>query len=131
MSSESLVPSAQSFGPTERLSTKPSALSTISSIFFTGYPGFLGSELLPRILRRDPEARAVCLVAATFMPLARERAAALGDRVELVEGDITSPIERREDIVEIYHLAAIYDLAVKREVGMRVNVEGTKHVLDL
>jgi thioester reductase-like protein len=104
----------------------------VSSVFFTGYPGFLGSELVPRILRRDPDARAVCLVQPKFLPLARERAAALGDRVELVAGDITAPIRLdREDIVEIYHLAAVYDLSVKREVGMRVNVEGTKHVLDL
>jgi nucleoside-diphosphate-sugar epimerase len=100
-------------------------------IFFTGYPGFLGSELLPRILRRDPEARAICLVQPKFMPLARERAASLGDRVELIEGDITAPIRiDRDDIVQIYHLAAIYDLSVRREAGVRVNVEGTKHVLE-
>jgi nucleoside-diphosphate-sugar epimerase len=107
------------------------AVAAMSSIFFTGYPGFLGSELLPRILRRDPQSRAVCLVQPKFLPLARERAAPLADRVELIEGDITAPIQlRRDDIVEIYHLAAVYDLSVKREVGMRVNVEGTKHVLD-
>jgi thioester reductase-like protein len=103
----------------------------VSSVFFTGYPGFLGSELLPRILRRDPEKRVVCLVQPKFLPLAHERAAALGDRVELIEGDITAPIGiDRDDIVEIYHLAAVYDLSVKRDAGMRVNVEGTKHVLD-
>jgi nucleoside-diphosphate-sugar epimerase len=31
---------------------------------------------------------------------------------------------------EIYHLAAIYDLAVSREAGTRVNVDGTQFVLD-
>ena len=29
-----------------------------------------------------------------------------------------------------FHLAAVYDLAVARDVGMRINVEGTKNVLE-
>ncbi|MEZ5207186.1 MAG: SDR family oxidoreductase [Acidimicrobiales bacterium] len=33
------------------------------------------------------------------------------------------------DITEVWHLAAVYDLAVPREVGMRINVVGTEHVL--
>ncbi len=101
------------------------------TLFFTGYPGFLGSELLPRLLRRSPDLRARCLVQPKFAAMARERAAALGDRVEIVEGDITKPLTASaDDVVEIWHLAAIYDLAVKREFAMHVNVEGTRNVLD-
>ncbi len=33
------------------------------------------------------------------------------------------------DVTEIWHLAAVYDLSVARDVGMRVNVEGTRNVL--
>jgi nucleoside-diphosphate-sugar epimerase len=100
-------------------------------LFFTGYPGFLGSALLPRVLARDSEAVAICLVQPKFATLARERARELGDRVRFLEGDITSPIAfSPNDIAEIYHLAAIYDLSVSRELGMRVNVEGTRRVLD-
>jgi nucleoside-diphosphate-sugar epimerase len=100
-------------------------------LFFTGYPGFLGSELLPRLLRRRPEATALCLVQPKFAALARKRAAPLGDRVRFVEGDITAPIDApAAEVAEIWHLAAIYDLAVKRGVGMKVNVDGTRHVLD-
>ncbi len=100
------------------------------TIFFTGYPGFLGAELLPRLLARSPEMRARCLVQPKFAELARKRAA--GDaRIEIVEGDITSALNARaDDVVEIYHLAAIYDLMVSREAGMRVNVGGTRNVLD-
>jgi thioester reductase-like protein len=99
-------------------------------IFFTGFPGFLGAELLPRLLRRSPDMRARCLVQPKFAALARERAAG-NPRIEIVEGDITAPFEiPTDDIVEIYHLAAIYDLMVKRDFGMRVNVDGTRHVLD-
>jgi thioester reductase-like protein len=103
----------------------------LPTVFFTGYPGFLGSALLPRTLRRSAEANAVCLVQAKFAALARQRAAALGGRVRIVEGDITAPIDvPAREIDEIFHLAAIYDLSVARDVGMRVNVDGTRHVLD-
>lgn len=101
------------------------------TLFFTGYPGFLGSELLPRLLRRAPEATAVCLVQPKFAALARERARRLGERVRIVEGDITTGIGApAHDITEIWHLAAIYDLSVTRETGMRVNVAGTRNMLD-
>lgn len=111
----------------------------MSSIFFTGFPGFLGSELLPRVvLRTDHDA--VCIVQPKFRALAEERAAqlvkahpALANRVHLVEGDITQSLDAidAEDIREIYHLAAVYDLSVARDLGMRVNVTGTQRVLDL
>ena len=100
------------------------------TLFFTGYPGFLGSELLPRLLKRAPDANAICLVQPKFANLARERAEEF-DRVRIIEGDITTPIDLpTNDITEIWHLAAIYDLSVKRDLGMRVNVDGTRNILD-
>jgi nucleoside-diphosphate-sugar epimerase len=106
----------------------------VPSVLFTGYPGFLGSELLPRILRRSGDIEAVCLVQPKFMALADERrkASGLADRIRLIEGDITQPglAPDMPDVTEIYHLAAIYDLSVKRDVGVRVNVEGTRNVLE-
>src|SRR6266849_3846870 len=62
------------------------------TLFFTGYPGFLCSELLPRILARREGATAVCIVQPKFAALARERAGPLGDRVRIVEGDIGAPL---------------------------------------
>jgi len=101
------------------------------TVFFTGYPGFLGSELLPRVLERRPGATAICIVQPKFATLARERASALGDRVRIVEGDITSRIDvDAADITEIFHLAAVYDLSVSRNLGMRVNIDGTRNVLN-
>ena len=102
------------------------------TVFFTGYPGFLGSELLPRILRRSPGANAVCLVQPKFVDLAEERRRASGfaDRIRIVEGDITQPIEPIDDVTEIFHLAAIYDIGVRRDLAMKVNVDGTRNVLD-
>ena len=113
-------------------------------VFFTGFPGFLGSELLPRVLARSPEHRAVCLVQRKFVAQARARLGAIEEthpdlrgRTDLEVGDITEPGLGLEDIshiqnetTEIFHLAAVYDLSVSREVAMRVNVAGTRNVLD-
>jgi thioester reductase-like protein len=109
---------------------------------FTGFPGFLGSELLPRVLARAPGDRALCLVQGRFADLARRRAAelaardpALAGRIELLEGDITAPDlglgapAWLPEVRELWHLAAVYDLSVPRALGERVNVEGTRHVL--
>ena len=104
------------------------------SVFFTGFPGFLGSELLPRVLSRTDD-DALCLVQPKFRALAEERARTLGlaDRVRFVEGDLTQPLDPIDasDIRDVWHLAAVYDLTVPRDVGMRVNVTGTQRVLDL
>lgn len=114
------------------------------TLFFTGFPGFLGSELLPRVLSRSADAGAVCLVQPRYAALARTRAGeltqrhpGLAGRVRIVEGDITRADLGLDDAgalegdtVEVYHLAAVYDLSVGRDVGMRVNVEGTRNVLD-
>lgn len=109
------------------------------AVFFTGFPGFLGSELLPRILERGDD-DALCLVQSKFRLLAEERARAieaarpaLAGRIRIIEGDITRPLTGVDagDIREIYHFAAVYDLSVSREAGLRVNVDGTRNVLDL
>lgn len=102
------------------------------SIFFTGFPGFLGVELLPRLLARAPGTNAVCLVQPKFMALAQQRIPpGLAGRVKLIAGDITAKIDApSDDVVEIHHLAAVYDLMVPRDAGLRVNVDGTRNVLD-
>lgn len=118
-------------------------MTTRPAIFFTGFPGFLGTELLPRVLARLPDAEAICLVQAKFMAQARARVTQLAKshpktrgRVTLLEGDITRPRLGIEDsdalaarVVEIFHLAAVYDLSVSRELAIRVNVKGTRHML--
>jgi thioester reductase-like protein len=119
---------------------EPGAMGTI---FFTGFPGFLGSRLLPKALERDADAVAACLVQAKFAGAAQERLAELershpsiAGRVELVEGDLTVSdlglLDRgtlAASTTEIYHLAAVYDLSVPRALGMRVNVDGTRNLL--
>ncbi len=116
----------------------------MATILFTGFPGFLGSTLLPRILAREEGDEAVCLVQAKFAPLAEARRLEIetehpetAGRIRLVEGDITraglgldNGAVPARSVRQIYHLAAIYDLAVTRSAGMKVNVEGTRRVLE-
>lgn len=118
----------------------------MNTLLLTGFPGFLGSALLPRLLDRREGATAVCLVQPQHAATARGRIAELerehphvADRIELVIGDITRPDlglnatsrARLEETTEVWHLAAVYDLAVPPEVAHRVNVDGTAHVLSL
>lgn len=119
---------------------------TSRTVLFTGFPGFIGARLIPRLLELQPETTFVCLVQEKFrgaaessvLELARSHPATRG-RLEIVGGDITAPgLGIGEDEARLlhtrltgcYHLAAVYDLAVAREIGMRVNVEGTKNVLE-
>ena len=113
----------------------------MSTLLMTGFPGFLASALLPRVLAKRPEAKAVCLVQGRHLDTARDRLAELQsahpeieDRVSLVEGDITLPglgiADPPSDVTEVFHLAAVYDLTVPEDVAKKVNIEGTRHVLD-
>ena len=112
--------------PVEARSSPEAALPT--TVLFTGFPGFLGSALLPRTLRRSPDAQAVALVQERWLDQARrtlERLEAtepaLAGRTRLVVGDITRPglglddeeaAALRSGPLEIFHLAAVYDLSV-------------------
>lgn len=113
-------------------------------VLLTGFPGFLGSELVRRILRRPGEPSVLCLVQAKFAGLATRRAQELAAeegidarRIDLVEGDITLPglglepaAQIARGVSEVFHLAAVYDLSVPRAIALKVNVDGTRHVLD-
>lgn len=118
----------------------------MSTVFLTGFPGFLGSELVKRLLARyGDEMSIVCLIQRKFRDISMQHIAEINDehdgwagRIQLVEGDITlldlglSPTQLeslRQETVEIYHLAAVYALGVSRELAMRVNVDGTRHML--
>jgi thioester reductase-like protein len=119
--------------------------STPQDVLFTGFPGFIGGRLLPRLIELSPAWRFQCLVQPRFLDLARKSVAEIESRYPaargrlcLVPGDITQERLGIEEgparslqgrLVAAYHLAAAYDLAVPREVGHRVNVEGTRNVL--
>ncbi len=113
----------------------------MSTIVMTGFPGFLGSALLPRLLAKREGARAVCVVQSRHLDTAKERLAELetadphiSGRVDLVEGDITADglgmTQTPQDVTEVWHLAAIYDLATAEAIARKVNIDGTQNVID-
>ncbi|HEY3350922.1 MAG TPA: SDR family oxidoreductase [Thermoanaerobaculia bacterium] len=131
---------------TRRIRKPASERSTGGTILFTGFPGFIGARLIPRLLELRPGASFECLVQEKFLAAADASVAALSaahphtkGRIRLVTGDITSPglglgagaakaLAKR--VTGCFHLAAVYDLAVARDMAMRINVEGTKNVLE-
>ena len=118
----------------------------MNKILFTGVPGFIGTRLARKLLEVK-DRRLVCLVEPRPAMLEKARAFAAefsgatngGDaRVELVTADISKPrfgldgdtFDRlRAECSEVWHLAALYNLAAPKRLSYDVNVEGTRHVL--
>lgn len=114
----------------------------MSAVLMTGFPGFLGSALLPGILAKREDAEVICVVQGRHMDTAKARLAEIEaahphitDRVHLVEGDITVPglgladSVPVDDVTEVWHLAAVYDLSVPEDIAKLVNITGTANVL--
>ena len=109
--------------------------------FVTGYPGFIGKRLVRHIAKVDPTARIVLLVQPRFVKEATAYASRLGHpRIEILAGDIVDMHlglagPEYEDLcascTHLFHLAAIMYLGMPRETAWKVNVEGTRNVLEL
>lgn len=112
------------------------------TIFTTGFPGFLATRLVKGLAAEG--ASFILLTQPLFVAQAKERAKEIAeetgaplDRFRVVEGDIAEPglglspieLERaRAETSSLFHLAAIYDLAVSSGIASHVNVEGTLNV---
>jgi thioester reductase-like protein len=99
----------------------------------TGYPGFLAGRLVPRLV--DAGRTVTALVHPSMLDRAKAGAPA---GVDVVAGDITKPqlgldadthARLQASVTEVFHLAAIYDLAVAAELARSVNVDGTANVV--
>jgi thioester reductase-like protein len=115
------------------------------TFFITGFPGFIANRLLERLARKECDF--VLLVQPSLVSRALEeidRIAQISGRrasdFQIVKGDISEPALAlsaadldlvKQQTTRAFHLAAVYDLAVPEEVAMRVNVGGTRNVLDL
>jgi nucleoside-diphosphate-sugar epimerase len=119
-------------------------MSNSETLFVTGFPGFIADRLLER-LARNP-CRFILLVQPSFTARARDEIARIAQLAgkpvgdfQIVEGDISKPdlglapadaAIARAQTTRVFHLAAVYDLAVERDLAMRVNVGGTRNVLE-
>lgn len=113
-------------------------------IFLTGFPGFIAERLVERLAADGAEF--YLLVQPAFVEVAKHSVEKIADQsgvglenFVIVPGDITKPglgVEPedlaviREDTTDVFHLAAVYDLAVAKDLAFSVNVDGTKNVND-
>ena len=115
------------------------------TLFITGFPGFIANRLLERLARKDCDF--ILLVQPALVSRALEEIERLkqlsgrsvGD-FQIVEGDISEPRLALSDVdlglvqqetTRVFHLAAVYDLAVPKDIAFRVNAGGTRNVVDL
>ncbi len=110
--------------------------------FFTGFPGFIASRLIKEMIKADPDFDSAYLLALpSFQSKGEQEAEKLTNEMDIprhslrvITGDITKPglaIGQKiasEAITHVFHLAAIYDLAVPKDLAYNVNVTGTKNV---
>jgi len=119
-------------------------MSRDDTFFITGFPGFIANRLVERLARLN--GNFILLAQPSLRDSAAEKigeiAVTTGRSIsdfQLVEGDITLPslglTERdlqvvRSEATTVFHLAALYDLGVARDLALKVNVEGTRNLND-
>jgi len=117
-------------------------MSFTQSIFVTGFPGFIAGRLVERLA--DGDTQFFLLVQPQFVNTAMKSVVEIAanksvpiENFAIVPGDVTKEnlgvgeadiSTLRAETTDIFHLAAAYDLAVKKEVAYPVNLEGTKNV---
>ncbi len=110
--------------------------------FFTGFPGFVATEIMQQLFKEGLTKQIYAVVLPSDLAKAKSKRTFIegqfeGCEIILFEGDITLPNLGLADeelaviipkINVVWHLAAIYDFAVSREEGWKVNVHGTANV---
>ena len=118
-----------------------------NNVFMTGFPGFIGQRLVGSILDRTPDTRFTFLIQDSMRGVAD---AAIKGMEKPYPGFIesttvlTGDISRKRlglskddydalcaETTHVWHLAAIYNLAIHQSLAYRVNVVGTANILDL
>jgi len=109
--------------------------------FVTGATGFIGRNLVQRLLQR--EGTVYALVRSGSRGRLEELRTSFGPngaRVVPISGDLAQPglgvseedlLELRGKVDHFFHLAAIYDMTAGTEAQEIANVEGTRHAVEL
>jgi short-subunit dehydrogenase len=114
-----------------------------TSYFVTGGTGLIGRELVPRLLARGGSVRLLVRAATQSTQRAlldglHETARRHGATLDVVTGDVAeehlglSPegLAGLRDAAHVFHLAAVYSLEVDDDRFERINVGGTRNVID-
>ena len=97
----------------------------MAKYFVTGATGFIGGEIVKQLIGRGHK-----VVALVRAPERATMLKALG--VEMHPGDITDPdtlTTPMTGVDGVFHVAAWYKVGVKEPLADRINVDGTRHVL--
>jgi len=108
----------------------------------TGFPAFTAKRMIAKLLASEPETKLYVLARDKFAPEADAMLKQLGagDRAEVLSGDICdmdlglSSAEYRalsKELTWIHHLAGIYFMGIDDATARRVNVGGTRTVIEL
>jgi dephospho-CoA kinase len=108
----------------------------------TGFPAFTARRMIAQLLDAEPETKLYVLARDRFAPDADKLLGELraGDRAEILVGDVcdmdlglssTEYHALTRELTWIHHLAGIYFMGVDVETARRVNVGGTRNVLEL
>jgi thioester reductase-like protein len=114
------------------------------SVLVTGFPSFTAIRMVRKLLASDGDCALFLLAREKFHRAAEDFLATLPDaqqrRVRVVVGDVcdmdlglagSEVRELADQVTTIHHLAGIYYLGVDRAQAERVNVDGTRGVIEL
>lgn len=131
-------------GRVGRLNSESDLPARPEVVLVTGFPAFTARRMALKVLASDPDAIVFLLARAKFLDAARELAGSLppdqGRRLEVIEGDVcdmdlglSGPEYRvlAGEVTTVHHMAGIYYMGVDRATARRVNVQGTRGILEL